>query len=201
MNSDWLVDAARAAMLGALVAAVGCAPPPPVTLVATYTERTAVSKPGPKAATAACNLLVDGVSDSRSDTTVLGVVLSRAVKAPSDNIGWIQNVLSGLSARGVALGFDTNVRDAPADSIHARFDLKTAWLTDTATNKTANVVIRVLISRGGETALDRNFRGSRTTINWSASDSELQKVIDEAFGKALDDIAGAVLPICAVTTQ
>ena len=176
---------------------VGCAAPPPVTLAPSYAERNPARVHTAAAPPARCLLQVDEVTDTRQDPTILGVVLNRAVRAPTDTAAWIRSVLTGLSSRGVGPAFDAAGAGIAPDALHAKFELRTAWVTDVASNKTANIVIHARLERGGETLLDRNFRGSRSTTDWSASESELRNLVDEAFGKALDQLAVEIRPLCA----
>ncbi len=145
---------------------------------------------------AGCGVLIDQITDSRTDPSVLGVVLGRAVKGPADAQAWLRSVLGGLPARGVPVAFAASDPGAAAALVHLSIELRTAWVTTTSSNKNANVLLRAVLTKGSEPPVERNIRGIRSSINWNASDSELQSLVNAAFGSALDQLADSIRPMC-----
>jgi hypothetical protein len=143
-----------------------------------------------------CHISIRELRDLRSDPSVLGVVLGRAVRGPADAATWLHNVIAGLGSRGFRVTFDGV--DEPADTrgVQLVVELRTTWVTTTASNKTANIVLRTTATTTDGAPTERNVRGSRSTINWSASDDELRTLVDEAFGVALDELAAMLGPLC-----
>lgn len=135
------------------------------------------------------------IRDQRRDRQTLGMVTGRAVKAPSDVDGWLRSTMEGLGGRGLDLRPAADA--APAEAIEIHVDLQAAWLRDIKTSKAANVLVHVRAERGGAPLLDRDYRGNISRINWASTDAELQHLIDDAFGKALDAIAADLKTACA----
>lgn len=188
------VVAGQAVGLVAAATLVACANTTPVALSNGYLER---GSHVPAASSAACTVLVEQITDNRSDPTVLGVVLGRAVKSPPDAKAWLRNVLQGLNSRGVAVAFEGDANIPANAAVRLAVELRIAWLTNTSSNKTANIVLHVRGSDSDGHAIDDSLRGSRSTIDWSASDDELKKLIDEAFAVALDQLAQKVKSDCS----
>jgi len=69
-------------------------------------------------------------------------------------------------------------RSESATPFEVQIRLLTAWVTDTASNKTANVVLHVQTRTPGAEPGERDYRGSSSTIDWSASADELQAMVD-----------------------
>lgn len=183
------------AVIAALASVCACVPKTAVNVSGTYQERVAV-RPASPSARATCTVEIDQVADTRTDPEVLGVVLGRAVKGPTDTQAWLHSVLGGLNSRAVHVVFSGAGEPALADALHLSVELRTAWVTTTSSNKTANIVLRVQLAAPDAPASERSVRGSQSTINWNASDSELKTLVDEAFGKALDQLADVIRPMC-----
>jgi len=186
---------ARIGLLAAVALCVAaCAAPMPMVVNSSFADRapTAAAKavPGP-----ACRLTVAEVIDGRRAPDMLGIVSGRAIKSPSDPHAWLQSILGGLATRGVSVDFDKDAVPT-ADSIVAKVRLQSAWLTDTKTNKTANVVLHVEAERAGSTKIERDYRGSLSTINWSGGVGETQRLVDDAFAEALNDMAADFYRLC-----
>jgi hypothetical protein len=107
---------------------------------------------------------------------------------------WLRNVVAGLESRGVIPHFDTNPGEA--SPLVASLSLRMAWVSEIHTSKTATTLWRLKLTRGESVLVDRDYRGSNTVMNWSSGDGELQRMVDRAFGGALDQIAGDVRAIC-----
>lgn len=181
--------------VGAIALMSSCAPPLPVALRSTYTDRvlagTAVRNTLPS-----CRVHIVKLTDGRHSPELLGVVLGRAVRAPPDPAVWLRSIMNGLQARGVMPIFDGD-RSESATPIEVQVSLLTAWVTDTASNKTANVVLHVQTRTAGAEPSERDYRGSSSTIDWSASADELQAMVDRAFAAALDNIAVDFRQLCS----
>ena len=151
-----------------------------------------------KTAVAPCDLIVDGIYDTRSDPKILGSVAGRPVRAPEDVNAWLHNVVAGFGTRGIAVHFDTNPGGS-ATPLIASLTLRTAWVSELHTSKAANTVWQLRLRRG-ETLLEETlFRGADTVINWGSGEGELQRMIDRAFGRALDQMANRVRSACAAS--
>ena len=151
----------------------------------------------PKARTpaASCALIVDAIYDTRSEPKLLGTVAGRSVYAPADVNAWLHNVVAGLETRGVAVSFDTNTSQQAAPLV-ASLTLRTAWVSELHTSKATNTVWQMRLRRGETLIEESNFRGADTVMNWSSGDGELQRMVDRAFGRALDQIAVKVRAAC-----
>ncbi len=176
------------AVFAAGLALTACAAPPPMMVSDTVAATAPRAQP-----VGGCPILVTEVIDTRRARDTLGVVAGRAVKSPPNSEAWLRSVVTGLNARGFAVEF----ADQPQPGVMvASFSLQTAWVTDEATNMTANVVLRVRATREGATPLSRDYRGAVSRVNWATTDSELQHLIEASFGKALDPIASDLQALC-----
>jgi len=142
-----------------------------------------------------CALIVDAIFDTRTEPHLLGTVAGRPVHAPDDVNTWLHNVVAGIGTRGVALSFDTNPTGDAAPLV-ASFTLRTAWVSELHTSKAANTVWQMRLRRGETLIEETNFRGADTVMNWSSGDGELQRMVDRAFGRALDQMAAKVHAAC-----
>jgi hypothetical protein len=142
-----------------------------------------------------CALIVDGIYDTRGEPKLLGTVAGRVVHAPADVNAWLHNVVTGFGTRGVTVSFDTNPTQQAAPLI-ASLTLRTAWVSELHTSKAANTVWQMRLRRGETLIEETNFRGADTVMNWSSGDGELQRMIDRAFGRALDQMAVKVRAAC-----
>jgi hypothetical protein len=166
-----------------------CAAPLPMVVTQDFTELAAH-----KAFVAPdCAVAVTEVRDDRLAPEVLGVVSGRAIKGPADPVDWLRKALGNLTSRGVTPSFPAA---ANGDGLQARVALRKAWLTNTHTNMTANVVMHVQADRAGMALLERDYRGYESVINWNSSDSELQTLVVHAFGKAMDAMAVDFTRVC-----
>jgi len=189
------------AVATALVAllATACAMEP-MKLTGTFSnpETLPPSAPRParvKTPVASCELIVDAVYDTRSEPKLLGNVAGRAVHAPADVHAWLHNVIAGFGTRGVTVSFDTNPSQQVSPLI-ASLTLRTAWVSELHTSKAANTVWQMRLRRGETLIEEANYRGADTVMNWSSGDGELQRMIDRAFGRALDQMAVKVRAAC-----
>jgi hypothetical protein len=174
----------------------GCVSQAPMTLSERFSDpdTRAVNAPRlPRRATP-CALIVTAIADTRAEPALLGRVAGRPVRAPDDVSLWLRNVVAGLESRGVIPHFDTNPGEA--SPLVASLSLRMAWVSEIHTSKTATTLWRLKLTRGESVLVDRDYRGSNTVMNWSSGDGELQRMVDRAFGGALDQIAGDVRAIC-----
>ena len=178
-----------------------CAVQVPVTVSPTFIDR----PPPPMTPAAAalapppCGLNIVQVVDARRVPGTLGVVAGRSVKSPDDPVAWLTSILGGLNARGFTVTFDKTQTEPPATGgLVANVSLTSAWLTDSMTNKIANVVLHVSVRRAGFDTYERDYRGSLTRMNWASTESELKKLADDAFAVALDDMGRELRALCKV---
>lgn len=184
----------RAAAVALAAAATACMPPP-FTASEHYVERSETRR-DPPAAPLACRVAMESPVDSRRDRRTLGNVAGKTVFAPADSAAWLHNVLAGLATRGVAVQFLAAGEPAPP-GLAGRTELIIAWVTNIRGNKSANVVMRVAVRRDAATVLEREYRGAVAGMNWASGDGEIQRMIDTAFGRLLDDMAPDLLALCA----
>jgi len=187
-----------AATLAAAAPLFGCASRPPMTVSESFSNPrpAAVSVPVSRAKSpSACQLVVDNITDQRSDPTILGSVAGRAVHAPANTGAWLQNVVAGFDSRDIDVRFDTNAAHE-ATPLVASLTLRIAWVSDISTSKTANTLWHMRLRRGETQLVDADFRGADAVMNWSSGDGELQRLVDRAMGKALDLMAGEVRAAC-----
>ena len=144
---------------------------------------------------AGCPLIVDAITDTRSDPAILGTVAGRAVHAPANSGTWLQNVVAGFDSRDIDVSFDANTAHE-ATPLIASLTLRIAWVSDIHTSKTANALWHMRLRRGETQLVDADFRGADTALNWSSGDGELQRMVDRALGKALDLMADEVHAAC-----
>jgi hypothetical protein len=187
------------AALASLIA--GCAAPPPLKLSESFTDPHAHAPPPQKknAAGRPCVLVVDRITDARSDPRVLGSVAGRAVHAPADVNAWLRNVLGGFGGRGVQLVYDA-IPSGEARPLVGSLTLKIAWVSELHTDKNATTLWHLQLRRGASTVLDQDFRGADTAMNWSSGDGELQRMVDRAFGASLDQMAAEVRGACGLSS-
>jgi hypothetical protein len=187
----------RAAGAAAVLTLPGCATPEPAQLNAAFVEpadRTTTAAPTPAPAHP-CKVHVVELRDGRRAPETLGVLTGRAVKSPADTQAWLRSVVGGLDARGFQIDFDTPPSPSP-DAVSAKVALQSAWVTAISTNKTANVVLHVQANGPSSQAIDRDYRGDVSNLNWASTDGEIRRVVDYAFAKALDSIAADLRPLC-----
>lgn len=161
-------------------------------------EPTLASKPAIAAkadAAGACRVVVSQISDRRRVSDTLGIVAGRAVKSPGDVDGWLRSILEKLGTRDIQVAFGDAA--GPEKEIAVAFSLQSVWLSDIKTSKAANVVAHVRAERAGVQLIDRDYRGTVTRINWASTDTELQQLTDDAFGKVLDEMAADLRRACA----
>jgi hypothetical protein len=173
------------------LALAACAPLEPITASGTFQDHLPARAPAPAGG---CAVNITAVADARTSPEILGIV-GRAVKAPSDTQAWLRSILQGLGSRGFQVGFAA----APEpEAINMQVRLDKAWLTGTATNKTANVVVHVRAERAGSAPLEADYRGALTVMNWASTAAELQRLADTAFAKALDEMTPPLKRLCPV---
>jgi hypothetical protein len=209
----------RAAALAAALAAAGLIAPSaaqaarfgPLTMGPLYVEPSAAKDPktvkdakpakaAPAAAPAApsgCAVRILEIRDTRRDPQTLGANF-RAIQAPADREAWLRSVFEiGLKARG----FDPSFGPAEAGagpSVTAKVQLKVAWLSFAAMNKAGDVVMRV--STGAPSAAlgaEKTYRGGRTGLLWTGSQTEYNDFFNQLFADALDAMAADLRPLCA----
>jgi hypothetical protein len=142
-----------------------------------------------------CRVIVSTIADTRTNPELLGRVAGRPVRAPADVSLWLRNVVAGLESRGVVPHFDSNPTHE-ASPLVAGFTLRLAWVSEIHTAKTATILLRMKLTRGGSVLREKDYRGSDTVMNWSSGNGELQNMVDRAFGGALDQIADDVRAAC-----
>ncbi|HEX6397024.1 MAG TPA: hypothetical protein VFZ95_06345, partial [Steroidobacteraceae bacterium] len=143
-----------------------------------------------------CPLQIGRVADLRTQPAILGNVAGRTVRAPESVEAWLNNVLgAGLRSRGISPYFDRRP-EGVADPLTADVALRTAWVSDLHTSKSSTAVLNLRLMRGDSVVKTQDYRGTDTVMNWASGDGELQRMIDRAFGRALDQIAADVRAAC-----
>ncbi len=191
----------RSVSVSMLLALSGCAAPPPYTLTGSFADpdTSPASAPRVRAARTAtpCPLQIGRVSDLRTQPGILGNVAGRTVRAPESVEAWLHNVLgAGLASRGITPHFDRRP-EGVADPLMADVALRTAWVSDLHTSKSATAVLNLRLKRGEALLGERDYRGADTVMNWASGDGELQRMVDRAFGRALDQIAVDLRAACS----
>ncbi len=179
---------------------LGCASQPPYTLTGSFADpdttpanasRIRAAKNAP-----ACPLQIGVVSDLRTQPGILGNVAGRTVRAPDSVEAWLNNVLgAGLASRGVKPYFDRRP-EGVTDPLTADVALRLAWVSDLHTSKSATAVLNLRLKRGESVLREQDYRGMDTVMNWSSGDGELQRMVDRAFGRALDQMAVDLRAAC-----
>lgn len=170
----------------------------PVVLDAEWVDHTdGLSEP----IAATCAVTVSAMTDGRRDPVTAGNVNGRAVRSPADVQAWMRSVVNGLPRRGVAARFESTPKDAAGATAKSAgtvsFDLRLVWANAAASVLTANVVMAVgTIGPDGQVAY-KTYRGTQVNMNWANGRGEIQKLVDQAFGKALDQIAVDLRSQCA----
>jgi hypothetical protein len=178
----------------------GCVVSRPYTLKSSFTDpdihRTKAPRTRIPKNVASCSLSITRVTDLRTETASLGDAAGRAVRAPKNIDEWLHNVLgAGLPWRGVTPHFDPQPGNT-SDSLSAEISLRLAWVSAQSTAKSATVMLNLRLNRGGSLLVERDYRGMDTEMNWSSGDAELQRLVDRAFGRALDKMAADVRGAC-----
>lgn len=198
MNAQVRGTSVVAATLVALLAAACATKPMTLTSAFSNPDTQPPNTPHParaKTPAASCALIVDAIFDTRNEPHLLGTVAGRPVHAPDDINAWLHNVVTGFGTRGVAVSFDANTTGDAAPLV-ASLTLRTAWVSELHTSKAANTVWQMRLRRGETLIEETNFRGADTVMNWASGDGELQRMVDRAFGRALDQMAAKVHAAC-----
>jgi hypothetical protein len=196
----------RPGLFGASVAWVlaatllGCASQSPYRLTGSFADpdTSPANAPRSRAAKNAppCPLQIGVVSDLRMQPGILGNVGGRTVRAPESVEAWLNNVLgAGLASRGITPYFDRRP-EGVTDPLTADVALRLAWVSDLHTSKTATAVLNLRLKRGESVLREHDYRGMDTVMNWSSGDGELQRMVDRAFGRALDQMATDLRAAC-----
>src|SRR6185295_6805938 len=124
---------------------------------------------------APCPVLVESVTDARSDPTILGFTAGRSVHPPADVDAWLRNVLGGLSTRGIEVDFD--VRRVPEPTLLvARLSLKIAWVSSSFANGYVTVSWHLELRRGDTPSVNQDFRGTDHVEDPSNDEVEVQRM-------------------------
>lgn len=171
-----------------------CANPPPMTASQTLPpdrpSKVHAAKDAPT-----CTVRVTSLTDARTSPEMFGIVANRAIYAPEDRAAWLRSVVDGLKTRGVTPSFPDEDAAGPA-MIEARFSLRSAWMTSVRANITATAVLQVEARGAGGKTIDKPYRGSVARILWHGKPGELQKGIDDAVSRALNQIAIDMHGLC-----
>jgi hypothetical protein len=134
------------------------------------------------------------INDERMDPSTLGVVAGRTVHAPPDTQTWMRSGVSALAKDGVRVEFG-EVAPAPR-VIDAVVVLKTAWVSSAATSKMASVVLHIDYEHAGQPLKSNDYRGNTTSVNWASTDSEIQSLLQDVFGKVLAQVGNDFRGVC-----
>lgn len=181
------------APLASLCMFTACVNPQPMTAGTSFVpekEANASVTPG------ACRLRILHIHDDRLDPTVLGQVAGRAVRAPSNEQAWLRSVLAGMRSLSVGVVFAPQAQKKSGD-MEADVALERVWVASEATAKTAGVVMRFTFLQSGTVVRQRDYRGGVSTPNWNSGTEEIQRMINEAFARALRQAADDSRALCA----
>jgi hypothetical protein len=171
----------------------GCAQTP-ITATPTYSPPAHSQNAAPLAPAIPCTLHVVKINDERMDPSTLGVVAGRTVHAPPDTQTWMRSGVSALAKDGVRVEFG-EVAPAPG-VIDAVVVLKTAWVSSAATSKMASVVLHIDYEHAGQALKSNDYRGNTTSVNWASTDSEIQSLLQDVFGKVLAQVGTDFRGVC-----
>lgn len=177
--------------LAAALCLAACAPQQPLVVDTSFAEQRPATRSTGVQSRQSCRVYILEIKDERRSPELLGVVAGRAVRAPENVQEWMRNTLTGLSARGVVPEFGITTPTTPT-SLALSISLQLASVTNIRANKSANVQFSVTYLQSGTSEL-RSYRGMYAATNWASGDGELQRLVDRAFGKALDQLAADIL--------
>jgi hypothetical protein len=144
---------------------------------------------------ATCPVTVATLTDSRRDPLTAGNVNGRAIRSPADVQVFMRSFADALSKRGIAPQFGAQQLGADAQGVS--LDLQMVWVSGAASALTANVIVVVATPGPDGQTIRKSYRGRRVNMNWNDGNSEIQKVVNQAFGDALDQIAADLRMRCA----
>jgi hypothetical protein len=191
-----ITAAAMAAAVAALLA--GCNDRPPVALSTQYDPGNAPLRqqhPALKSTGVtgpACAVQLGEIRDLRLDPQSMGAIGYRPIRS-ADPVSWVRSGLVSITndRRIAFVGADPNA------SFEIGADLMKAYILSQATQKSANVVLRIHYSRNGATWDERIYRGVDVGANWVGGEDESQSALDRALSSALEQIRQDLLTRCA----
>lgn len=183
LRGEWRGFLGLALMTAAMTTACGASSTPLVIPSDFAPPWNAGWHPDDKAAAGTCHVRIGAVSDARADTTAMGSVGGRPIRA-ADGAAWIRSALKSL-ARDKRLVVD----GAPdASDIVLGAELLKAYAINITTDKSASIVVRVRYARAGAPDAAAVFRGADTDVNWFNGDEE----ITNQFNRALAQLVASV---------
>jgi hypothetical protein len=186
-----MVPASPARALGALgvvVVAVGCARAP--------LQLRGEPRPGPARAVpeATCQVDLLEARDARAYPETLGTIAGRVVRSPADPTRWLEGVLAGLAAQGIAVARVPAPR--PASALALTAELRDAWVGSLSTAKTATAIVTVRFLVAGAEPVDKTYRGRDTSGNWASGDGEIEAMMERVFRDILGQLGADLAPFC-----
>jgi len=142
-------------------------------------------------AAALCAIRLADVRDVRPDPNDLGMMIGRAVHA-SDSAAWFRNAIETLKQDGHLRFVDT---DADAQLV-LRVELVKAYILVQNTQKSSNVVIRVVYSKGGTEFDTQIARGRDEGANWINGEDEAQGSLNRALLAAVGELDANISAHC-----
>jgi hypothetical protein len=130
-----------------------------------------------------CAVRLADVRDVRPDPNDLGMMIGRAVHA-SDSVAWFRVSLETLKQDGRLRFVDA---DADAQLV-LRVELVKAYIMVQNTQKSSDVVIRVVYSRDGKDFDTQIVRGRDEGANWVNGEDEAQGSLNRALAAAVGEL-------------
>jgi uncharacterized lipoprotein YajG len=144
-----------------------------------------------------CEIRFVELTDARTERTLLGTVSNRQVYSRGEGAEWLREMLStGLARHGVSVSQRNAVHQGNR-VVSANARLMTTWVSTQATTKIANIVLSFTFLGDGNARSEKFYRGTQTSINWSAGTNEIQTMLDQAFEDLLTKLSDDLGSMCA----
>jgi len=166
--------------------------PKPMALEATFSNTVSSDV---KASTKAprCPVTIVALADVRRSPEMIGIYERRPVYAPQDRDAWLKSIVQALGSRGL----DPRFEKSPSSAAAVKLDLKTAWITNTNANVSASVVFTLRVTKANGEVTEASYRGGNSRMPyWGTGPSLVQKAMDVAFARVLDQMAAELLKTC-----
>jgi hypothetical protein len=177
-----------------LLLLAACANQPPVALSSQYKPPGYPPGMGPArekalGGAAMCRVHLGVVEDRRADTTAMGEIGGRPIRA-ADAAGWVHSGLESLEGGRIQL-----VGESDSDvAVSAR--LIKAYVFSQTSAKSANIALTVHYDRHGA-GVDRLYRGQDEGANWASGEDEAVGTLSRALAQVLEQIRQDLLADCA----
>jgi len=136
-----------------------------------------------------CTVRLADVRDIRPDPNDLGMMIGRSVHA-SDSVAWLRSALEALKQDG-------RLRLVDADAqLTLRVELVKAYILVQNTQKSSNVVVRAVYSRGDKELDTQIVRGRDEGANWANGEEEAQGSLNRALAAAVGELDNNIRAHC-----